>query len=182
MNNTMNFCSIDPGKQTGIALFDQYGKLLDSFTLHYQDHEQYSKALQEAKLRHFIQFALIERFTPFIGKQRKGAHSVQTQMTICQEVFSSHVLIYTSQWNPRAYKGKFKRTVWAPTVFQRLFPNDHQCDAAIMGTVIWTKTVSAIGEAFNALWWLARTKKSWPTLREESLCILWERMKRAEAA
>ncbi len=178
----MNFISIDPGKQTGLAVFDQYGKLLDSFTLHYRDHLDYSKALQEAKERHFIQFALIERFTPFVGMRRKGAHSVETQMTICKEVFPAHVLIYTSQWNPRSYKGKFKRTVWAPMLFHRIFPNDHQCDAAIMGGVIWSRTSAAISEAFQALWWLARTKRAWPTAKERSLVSLWDEYRKVEMA
>jgi len=182
MNNSMKFCAIDPGKVTGITLFDQSGKLLDTFTLHYQDHRQYSEALETAKQRHFIQFALIERFTPFIGVRRKGAHSAETQVTICKEVFPAHVLVYTSQWNPRAYKSKFKRTVWAPTLFQRLFRNDHECDAAIMGGVLWSRVSSSISEAFAALWWLARTKKSWPTAKEQSLSYMWEQMKGTEAA
>lgn len=125
---------IDPGMNTGVAIFDlaypgfllEIGTIKDNTTL-----VEYMDKLQKMKYKHSIEIACIEAYQNF-GRRFYNAAKVQQQIRACQDVFPVRIMIKTGQWNPRHFKDQYKRML-AAAAFNRAFTNSHTTDAAMMG-------------------------------------------------
>ena len=125
---------IDPGQYTGVAIFDfeiptylaETGTIRDNGKL-----TDYAAKLEAMKIKHEVVIAVIEQYQNF-GRRFYNAGKVNEQIRACKDVFDKHILVKTSQWNPRHYQDQFKRRL-AASAFQRDFTNSHCTDAALMG-------------------------------------------------
>ena len=175
MNNG-NFISIDPGSSdpTGVAIFDQTGKLLLTGSVRYFSAVNYAEQFGKIIKKHDIRFAMIENFVVFSGMKRHNSFKVQAQVQQLSEIFEHHIMINPAQWNGQKWKDAYKRKI-ALDIFGKQFNNSHETDAALMGDFIFRKAQVSLGEAvWEALNWLARTKKKWPTMKEQSLYYLYQ--------
>jgi len=132
-----NICFIDPGLDTGIALFSPFGDFIDCFTVRDVGRlSEYEKQLELFKARHDVNVAGIEDYVNF-GKHRVNAGKVLQQIRVCQDVFrEAFFMIQTVQWNSRSYKESFKKA-WAVELFRREFKNGHMRDASLMGSQVF---------------------------------------------
>ena len=172
------FCSIDPGKTTGIALFDQFGAFKASYTLEDNGAADYINKLLAFKLRYEVRFALIEMYVNF-GKYRPNAFKVQEEVRFCKEVFPLHILVKTCQWNPKAYKDRMKRQM-AAQYLNCVFANSHCTDAALMGKNIFDLIkVYYNGMAYSFLSDLSEGIKQFPTRQELAEMVREKQLEKA---
>jgi hypothetical protein len=156
----MNFASIDPGADTGIAVFSDTCQLLSIGTIRDAGllTDYYAK-LEATKRNYNIAFALIEAYQPFA--RRPQASKVQAQIRCCQDVFPLHVMVLTGAWNPAHWKDGYKRKV-AAALFNQIFSNSHTTDSALMGGRIFNRINAINGNGFSDLLRLAETTRVLP--------------------
>ncbi len=169
----INLASFDPGKLTGAAIFDQYGKIITGSTIVYEGFYPYVDRLEKMKAHHNIDFAFIERYENFRGVYRKNAFKVQKQVGLIQEIFPNHIMVHPRQWNNQGWKPAFKKIMCCDE-FGREFGSEHVNDAALMGSKIFQKAQAGLGsETFQALQYLSQTKREWPRNRDLTIYTLW---------
>jgi len=88
MNNG-NFISIDPGSSdpTGVAIFDNAGRLLLTGSVRYLSAVNYAEQFGKIIKQHDIQFAMIEKYVVFPGMKRRNSFKVQAQVQQLSEIF-----------------------------------------------------------------------------------------------
>lgn len=159
------YCSIDPGVDTGVCIFDATGALLYAGLLKWAgSHEAYKRSLEEVRNRWDVGVALVEAFYP-MSRKFNNAHKVEVQINACKEAFPCHVLIHTAQWNPRAMSERMKKTL-ADTVFTGQFRSGHTVDAALQGKFLFDLLKDAVPFPFDYLLELGRTTRRFPLRRE----------------
>ncbi len=168
--NNITFVSISPGSFTGLTVWDQYGKHINTGTIKYFRHLDYSERLQKTKQHHNIAFAVIEdhdRQTNGRMTWAVNAHAVQTQLTICKEIFDSHILISPSQWNRARHQDYMKRQVALQTLRLNL-RNIPEINSALIGRYVFQFANRFVGNlTFEALHQLAATTHKWPLLSQK---------------
>ena len=172
-----NIISCDPGSPMGSAIFSPHGKLLKASQIVCEGNALYLERLQKIKKHNSIDIAFIEDYYHFPGVVQKCSFSIKEQIGLLKAVFPDFIIIHTKQWNPYDWQEAYKRLV-AMDIFGREFDSGHTTDAALMGNNIFQKAQVGIGEeTFQALKWLAQTKRIWPKNHDQSLYILWNEYK-----
>lgn len=160
----MIWAAIDPGRTTGIGIFDN-GVFKAKLTIKDNGLLKYMQALEMVKNEYGIELAVIEKYENF-GKFRPNASNVQEQIRACKEVFTNYVLILTQQWNGSKLSDAEKILIVLNQFGIRV--NNHEADAVLMGYRVFQKAgFLGNGNPVEYLNKLAGTKKkSWPTKKE----------------
>ena len=168
--NNVTFVSISPGSFTGLTIWDQYGKYINTGTIKYFKHLDYSERLFKTRQHHNIAFAVIEDHEQHTNEKMTwgvDAHASQTQLTICKEIFDSHILISPSQWNRSGHQDYMKRQLTLQTL-QLNLRNIPEIDSALIGRYVFQFANRYVGhKTFEALHQLATTTHKWPLLSQK---------------
>lgn len=164
---TNNYAAIDPGRKTGVAIYSQFGELLDWGTVRGDSLAPYMAKLEAMRNKWGIRFAVIDAYTPW-GSRFVRSSEVQAQIKACKDVFADHILILSSQWNSGKKSNKSKR-VYASMIFNRVFDNEHITDAVLIGWATWNMARTHFPTEpipFSFLSWLSQTWHHWPAKAE----------------
>lgn len=144
----MNFATIDPGRETGIAVWSdriaeppvsQWPRwtLDHTGTLRYVGARDYLDRLAAMIRNYRLEFAVIERYVNF-GRQYKDAERMVTQQTLICEAFEDVVLIGKRSWDPANTKPKMQAEIIAEYGIEAP-RNEHERDAVHMGLNIFRR-------------------------------------------
>ena len=160
----MNWCSIDCGKVTGITIWDETGKLIETVTVKdFGKITEFYFAVAEIKAGFDVVFALIEDYINFSKRFRK-ASKVETQIRVCEDVFDNRIMIYNRQWQKHSYSTREKKLLVYE--YYGIDVNDHQADSCLMGREIFNYCEHRYGNGHKYLYKLATTTKKWPTKKD----------------
>lgn len=166
------FVSIDPGKETGLTLWDDNCEWVETKTIKYDSAIDYLKQLELFKKK--ADFAIIERFDRFGKVHRYHAEAVVTQVKLCTEVFADHISINARQWNRNSLKKDFKKAL-VSEIFGKNGFNDHEIDSILIGNYCLTEATHATYintfdiKPYQILKMLATRVRKWPTAKGKSL-------------
>lgn len=156
----MYFATVDPGRETGIAVWNGAtirnsvailtGVRIDGYrtipprwdflhvgTLRYTGARDFLDRL-EATIRNYrLEFAVLERYVNF-GRQYKDAERMVTQQTLICEAFRDVVLIGKRSWDPANTKPKMQAEIIAEYGIDAP-RNEHERDAVHMGLNIFCR-------------------------------------------
>lgn len=105
----MTFATFDPGKKTGIAIWNETiadNKLFDLVsvsTLVYKNADDFLHRVQAIRDHYGLQFAIIEKYLNF-GRQYTRAFECVVQQTIIMEQFANYILIPKNVWDSTKMK------------------------------------------------------------------------------
>lgn len=154
------YCAIDPGLDSGIAIFSQSRELLLAGVIKYTTFAEYKERLVMMRNRWQIEVALIEAYWP-MGKHFRNASKVEVQVAACKEAFPDHVLVHTAQWNPQSMSERMKKAM-AESVFERKFTNGHVVDSVLMGKWLYDLLQNTAPFPWDYMMELGRTTHRFP--------------------
>ena len=160
----MNWSSADPGKVTGVGIWDDKGKLVAVETV--RDGGQlvdYIEKVRGIKIEYSIEFALIENYCNY-GRHRPNAANVREQIRVWTDVFENHILILNQQWEKVKYHSRYKKQIVEQDFGVKV--NEHGADAVLMGRNVFQFADYRYADGFEYLRKLAEGGGKWPTVKE----------------
>ena len=149
----MNFATVDPGRETGLAVWSDEltdgphpvcWRLLHVGTLKYVGARDYLDKIAATIRNYGLEFAVIEKYVNF-GRRFVNAERMIAQQTLLVEAFRDVVLIGKRSWDPANTGPMMQR--WIMDQYEINAPvNEHERDAVHMGINIFRRLPLAHAE------------------------------------